>query len=87
MDNCYCIIKVLNSVIIAYCAYKDLNAISSPFLDYYICFTAHQSTHICRLLALHDFSENISLQHAFYLGQEFYKAEISLILSQEYIQE
>ena len=45
------------------------------------------SAHIMyTLMGLHDTFQNLSTNHILYLGQEIYKAELSLNLGQQYTQ-
>jgi len=90
MDSFYCLVRIiLNKKLALYCfncispeviSYK-FSVVSSP-----ICFTANSSKHIIKLLSLHSCFNLISVNHMSYLAIELYKAELSLILEQVYIQ-
>ncbi len=84
IDDDYCIITVENSFII--CSYFRFS--KNNFGKYYqINFSSTSSDLLFDLINEHHYlSQFISLSHALYLGKEIYKAELSLILLQLYIQ-
>lgn len=85
MDNCYCLIRIVpNRTIVVY--YFDINKNISRKINP-ICFTNKSANYLYYLLCSHKYiSQQISLNHALYLGQELYKAEIALIFGQVYVQ-
>nr|WCH58140.1 hypothetical protein [Cystoclonium purpureum f. stellatum] len=83
MDNSYCLIRLnVNINISLYFFYVDNNVSQYP-----ICITACQSDILYYLMSLHNSFRNLSINHYLYLGKELYKAELSLILKQKYIQD
>lgn len=90
MDSFYCIVRIiLNKKLSLFC----FNYSSSVWMGqkikrmyYPICFSAKSSTTIIKLFSLHSCYKIMSMNHALYLGKELYKAELSLILHQVYIQ-
>lgn len=91
MDSFYCLVRIiLNKQLSLY----YLNRRSSSKLtykikriNYPICFTAKSAKNMIKLLSLHSYFDLIASNHAFYLGVELYKAELSLFLKQIYIQD
>nr|YP_009295713.1 conserved hypothetical plastid protein [Mastocarpus papillatus]AOL58197.1 conserved hypothetical plastid protein [Mastocarpus papillatus] len=82
MDNCYCLIRlVFRKHISLYCFQQK-----SQTFNYPICFTAYNTDILFKLIFVYVVAKNISLSHCLYLGRELYKAELCLILGQEYIQ-
>ena len=90
MDSFYCLVRIiLNKKLSLYCFNcsvpeiigHKISLVSSP-----ICFTAKCSKNIIKLLSLHSGFNLISINHISYLAIELYKAELSLVLEQIYIQ-
>lgn len=90
MDSCYCLVRIIlnKKLSLYYLNFKSSCKISYKVkkIDYPICFTAKSAENILKLLSLHSYFDLISINHAFYLGIEVYKAELSLFLKQIYIQ-
>jgi hypothetical protein len=90
MDSFYCLVRIiLNKKLSLYCFnYTSSKYVGEKTKNVYcpICFSAKSSKNLIRLFSLHYCYHFISINHAFYLGQELYKAELSLILNQIYIQ-
>lgn len=84
IDNDYGLITVENGFI--FCSYFRLS--QSAFDQYYqIDFYSSSADLLFNLINQHNYlSQCISLSHALYLGKEIYKAELSISLSQTYIQ-
>nr|YP_009300570.1 hypothetical protein BI106_gp038 [Campylaephora sungminbooi]AKU47489.1 hypothetical protein [Campylaephora sungminbooi]ALN11936.1 hypothetical protein 121 [Campylaephora sungminbooi] len=90
MDSFYCLVRIiLNKKLSLYCfncivpkdpSQKVLNLVHP------ICFTAKSSGNIIKLLSLHSCFNVIAVNHISYLAIELYKAELSLVLGQIYIQ-
>lgn len=91
MDSFYCLVRIpLNEKISLYCIYNNdtLNLrVKTYSLSYPICFTAESSEKIILLLSRHSIFTLFSINHALYLGKELYKAELSLLLKQYYLQD
>lgn len=85
LDKDYCIIEVKHKIIIF--------SYFRPFLKnknqyYQINFYSYSADVLCNLINQHNgLARSISLSHALYIGQEIYKAELSIILFQQYIQQ
>ena len=90
MDSFYCLVRIiLNKKISLYCFnYTSLKYIGHKKKKrcYPICFSAKFAQNIITLFSLHSYYNLVSINHAFYLGQELCKAELSLNLNQIYIQ-
>nr|YP_009297004.1 hypothetical protein Ceram_071 [Ceramium japonicum]AOM66347.1 hypothetical protein Ceram_071 [Ceramium japonicum] len=90
MDSFYCLVSIiLNKKISLYCfknTHSNYIAQKMTKICYPICFSAKSSKNILKLFSLHSYNNLISINHAFYLGQELYKAELSLFFNQVYIQ-
>lgn len=90
MDSCYCLVRIIlnKKLCLYYLSFKSSHKISYKVktIDYPICFTAQSAENIIKLLSLHAYFDLISINHAFYLGMELYKAELSFFLKQTYIQ-
>lgn len=84
IDSSYCVITVKNNLII--CSYFRFSENNSD--QYYqINFSSNSADLLFDLINEHDYlSQLISLGHALYLGKEIYKAELTLILLQVYVQ-
>nr|WOA02478.1 hypothetical protein [Gloiopeltis furcata] len=81
MDNSYCLISVLRSNESSLCCYFYFNSKSYP-----IFIRAKYSILIYVLICKHRHLRRLSCSHYLYLGGEIYKAELSLLLDQEYTQ-
>ena len=90
MDSFYCLVRIiLNKKLSLYCFnYKVPQNINKKqiMISYPICFTAQSSYNIIKLLSLHSCIQLISASHLSYIAIELYKAELSLLLEQFYIQ-
>lgn len=83
IDSDYCIIHLKGKLII--CSYFQSIDAKQTFCQ--INFYNVSSNLLLDIIAQHQFLlQSISLSHALYLGKEIYKAELSKILSQLYIQ-
>lgn len=81
MDTYYCLIKLRSSSsIILYLFHSQYT------FKYPLCLVSSSSSIMYKLMSLHDSFMSLSFGHVLYLGQELYKAEMSLKLSQDYIQ-
>nr|YP_009732165.1 hypothetical protein [Gracilaria spinulosa]QHS70801.1 hypothetical protein [Gracilaria spinulosa] len=83
MDFCYCLVKIINNHKIA-CFILQKNTFY--FHDYPICLTAYNYSLINKLITQHDYINLLSIQHIQYISKELYKANLCLLLSQNYIQ-
>ena len=81
MDIYHCLIRTRFSYIILY-VYNYSYMVTSP-----ICILSNSSITIYKLMNYHDQFLNFSSSHLLYLGRELYKAELSLKLGQQYIQD
>lgn len=54
---------------------------------YPIYLISNSSKKIFQLISIHNSFLNLSMSHYLYLGKELYKAEVALILGQDYIQD
>ncbi len=90
MDNTYCIIRNIYNKKIELCIYdiieNNIN-INTIYLKYPICCTASNTRQLFHLLNLIEKVAFLSPQHILYIGKELYKAEISVLIHQKYIQE
>nr|YP_010865310.1 hypothetical protein QQR83_pgp064 [Campylaephora boydenii]WGT74185.1 hypothetical protein [Campylaephora boydenii] len=90
MDSLYCLVRIiLNKKLSLYCFnYVIPKNFSQNVLNivHPICFTAKSSDNIIKLLSLHSCFNAIAINHISYLAIELYKAELSLVLGQIYIQ-
>jgi len=84
IDSDYCIIvSKKEGIIISY--FRSINKNKSNICQ--VNFIASSSDLIFNLIVKHNLlSKSISLGHALYIGKEIYKAELSKILLQLYIQ-
>lgn len=85
----YCVVKVLNNKMIQLSYYLVLSVrdrcIKNSFIP--IVFTANNAKSICDLMQYHqNIFITLSPDHALYLGRELMRAELALIMSQEYTQ-
>lgn len=87
IDDVYCIIKISKSKIIELYIIEYLLHNHNCHDSYPLCFMSDNSSLIIQLLNLYDDIALLSIQHALYLGQEVYKADIALITNQIYIQD
>ena len=83
MDNCYCLIRLINQKNITLYYFINMNKHKG---NYPICLTGYRSEVIHKLISLHNDFNCLSINHCLYLGKELYKAELALIFHQEYIQ-
>lgn len=90
MDSFYCLVRIiLNKKLSLYCFNYVLsqNINTKKIITLYpICFTAKSSYNIMKLLSLYSTVSLISVSHISYIAIELYKAELSLVLEQLYIQ-
>jgi Domain of unknown function (DUF4346) len=90
--NCYFIIQCLNNdkLQLSYCI-NIRSSIKHKILGNHfipIVFIANNAKSICKLIKYHKkIFFNISSDHALYLGRELMKAEFTLIMNQQYIQD
>lgn len=87
MDKFYCLIlinKTDNSNIELRFLQYDYSIL---FYNYPICFTASNASVMFALLFKNGILQHFSSAHLLYLGKELFKAEISFLLQQKYIQE
>nr|UEQ12130.1 hypothetical protein [Batrachospermum sp.] len=89
--NCYFIIKCLNNHKLQLSYYIHINSsikheiTGNHFIP--IVFIANNAKSICKLIKYHKkIFFNISSDHALYLGRELMKAEFTLIMNQQYVQ-
>ena len=80
MDQHYSLIQSAESNIILYLFHNK------SLINYPICLISSSSNDIYQLISIHDIFLKLSLCHLLYLAQEVYKAELSSILGQQYIQ-
>jgi Domain of unknown function (DUF4346) len=88
--QCYCIIQVNNNDNLKLSFYKTILPLNSSFQKYLIpvVFIAKTAKNICMLLQYHNnIFSNLSCDHALYLGRELIKAEIALIMHQQFVQD
>nr|YP_010195504.1 hypothetical protein LK149_pgp140 [Gracilaria baiana]UAD82901.1 hypothetical protein [Gracilaria baiana] len=83
MDSSYCIIKIINNHTIACFIFRNNNF---DFCGYPICLTAYDYNSINQLMTQHEYINLLSIQHIQYISRELYKANLCLLLSQNYIQ-
>jgi len=85
MDNFYCLIRITSEHIISLYYFPINHNVLGNTMP--TCFTAKTANAMFELISSYRFfSKQISINHALYLGQELYKAEIALKLGQKYIQ-
>jgi len=84
LDNDYCIVSLRKEVIIvSYFRYINRSKCNMCQVN----FIALSSNLLFDLIIKHNlFVKYISLSHALYIGKEIYKAELSKIISQRYVQ-
>nr|YP_009392649.1 hypothetical protein [Bostrychia tenella]ARW61211.1 hypothetical protein [Bostrychia tenella] len=87
MDTSYVLIRVYNQETIEVYYFKCNTYCNRTLYKYPICFTANNIHCMFILISLHNEFIFLSTQHKLYLGKELYKAEISIQLNQQYIQE
>nr|BCB92343.1 hypothetical protein [Grateloupia asiatica] len=88
MDNFYCLIRLQKNRTISLCLFESIqNSLENYDKNIYpICFTAVSADSMYILLSKHDLFKKLSINHVLYLGQELYKAELSVIFNQSYVQ-
>ena len=86
MDYLYSLIKIKNKTGKIEVYFINMNNNQKSNI-YPLCFTAYNVNSIFLLLSLHDILLSLSVLHTLYLGKELFKAEISLIIGQQYIQD
>lgn len=90
MDSFYCLVRIiLNKTISLYCISLNCNINVSKkddILIYPTCFTSKSAYKTLYLVSLHNISSLFSIQHIGYVSIELYKAELTIILNQIYIQ-
>ena len=83
-DNDYCLVYVKEDYII--CSYFAFSVLDKSSLCR-INFSAISSDLLINLISQHKyFSQVVSISHALYLGREIYKAELSNVCKQLYVQ-
>lgn len=88
MDNSYALIRICNKKTIQVYYFLYSLYYNPTICKYPICFTANNSYLMFMLLSVHKtFCSLTTTNHKLYLGKELYKAEISIQLNQEYVQE
>lgn len=83
IDNYYCLIRLILPKNIAVYMFQE-NHIR---INYPICFTAYSANALYKLMCVYKGIKYLSIYHYLYLGQEIYKAEQTLFLGQQYIQD
>nr|YP_009019686.1 hypothetical protein [Gracilaria salicornia]AHH24654.1 hypothetical protein [Gracilaria salicornia] len=83
MDSSYCLIQIVDHYKIVCCFFQKTNCYCC---DYPICFTAYNYGSINKLMTQHNYIYLLSIQHIQYISKELYKANLCLLLSQNYIQ-
>nr|YP_008144696.1 hypothetical protein [Grateloupia taiwanensis]AGO19819.1 hypothetical protein [Grateloupia taiwanensis] len=88
MDDFYCLIRLQKNRTISLCLFESIqNNIKNYNKNVYpICFTAVSADSMYILLSKHDLVKKLSMNHVLYIGQELYKAELSVIFDQSYVQ-
>nr|YP_010986223.1 hypothetical protein UYL67_pgp197 [Pachymeniopsis lanceolata]WOL37141.1 hypothetical protein [Pachymeniopsis lanceolata] len=88
MDGFYCLIRLQKNRIISLCLFESIQANIGSYNKkiYPICFTAVSADLMYILLSKHNLLKKFSINHILYIGQELYKAELSTVLKQVYIQ-
>jgi len=87
--SCYCIIgyNKNNMLKLSYYSIMSVLSPSAVTLLVPIIFIAKNARNVCILLQYHqDIINSLSPDHCLYLGRELMKAEIALIMQQQYIQ-
>lgn len=85
VDKDYCIVRVKNELIIV-SYFRSCLKHNSQY--YQIDFSSYSAEALYNLINQHNYLlRSISLSHALYISQEIYKAELSIILFQAYIQQ
>lgn len=85
LDKGYCLIYAANNIIT--CSYFSADTTQHSSLFCRINFSAISSDLLLDLIVKHEkLPRSISLSHAFYIGKEIYKVELSQVLSQRYVQ-
>lgn len=86
ISSAYFIVKVKNENIITVSYFSGINGLELRYVQIDFCSTSCQR--ICELIYFHiPIYNNISCDHALYLGRELYKAEMCIIMQQFYIQD
>jgi Domain of unknown function (DUF4346) len=89
--NCYFIIQCLNNKLQLSYYINSSPSIKHEFTENHfipIVFIANSAKNICKIIKYHKkIFFNISSEHALYLGRELMKAEFTLIMNQQYIQD
>ena len=90
MDSFYCLVRtILNKQLSLYCVSTNCSLNinqKDDLLIYPICFTSKSAHKTLYLLSLHNISSFFSIQHISYVSIELYKAELTIMLNQIYIQ-
>lgn len=87
MDTAYILIRVCSKKTIELHYFKCSVYYNDTINRYPICFTSDSIYLMFFLVSLHKEFSFLSTQHKLYLGKELYKAEISIQLNQQYIQQ
>lgn len=86
ISNAYFVIKVRNQNFITVSYFSGIGNLETGYVQIDFCGTSCQR--ICELIYFHiPIYNNISCDHALYLGRELYKAEMCMIMQQSYIQD
>lgn len=90
MDSFYCLVRtILNKQLSLYCVNLNCNLNinkKDDVLTYPTCFTSKSAYKTLYLLSLHNISSFFSIEHISYVSIELYKAELTIMLNQIYIQ-
>lgn len=90
MDSFYCLVRIIfNKKLSLYCFSSNCNLNINKkdnILIYPICFTSKSASKALHLFSLHNISYLFSIQHIGYVSIELYKAELTIMLNQIYIQ-
>nr|YP_009314491.1 Hypothetical protein ORF_1 [Liagoropsis maxima]SCW22745.1 Hypothetical protein ORF_1 [Liagoropsis maxima] len=87
-DQLYCIIstRLNGQIMIDFHVSKD-NPISDQKNKYRVLFTSYTSHRVSDLIQRHDtICSKLSINHSLYIGMELVKAEVCLIMQQQYCQ-
>lgn len=86
IGSAYFIIKVKNENVIIVSYFSCITSLQLGCIRIDFCGTSCQR--ICKLIYFHvSIYNNVSCDHALYLGRELYKAEMCIIMRQFYIQD
>nr|YP_010985820.1 hypothetical protein RMF00_pgp199 [Grateloupia asiatica]WOL36738.1 hypothetical protein [Grateloupia asiatica] len=88
MDNFYCLIRLQKNKVILLFLFESIQSGVENYNKkvYPICFTAVSADLMYILLSKHNLLKKFSINHILYIGQELYKAELSILFNQLYVQ-